>query len=122
MIGLLSVALSFYLFGLYRRSFGHRIWHRITPPANPSSRDVDLKLAIDRHEWLVDSRHKILFCAIPKNSMSQWMKLLMESTQWEDPQTLAQPYPAFDASRSLDEACGKEREPSICGFPHGALP
>lgn len=114
---LTAVCCSLFLAREYQRSYGHRIWHRVRVKAAGTK----LELSNDPHEWLVSARHKILMCSIPKNSLSQYLKLFSEATGHETRHTIAKPYPHFDPSRSRDKACEKERDPSTCGFPSGAL-
>jgi len=79
---------------------GHHIWRSI------DLRSVgphDLLIVANRTEWLVDSSKKLLFVK----------KLFLEATGREHRSSLAKPYPAFGAHRTLAEACTRETEPSL---------
>jgi len=98
----------------------HR-WHRIQSGLHPGVKPPMMVLNSDPKEWLVDERHKILFCKIFKNSMSQWVKMMLEVAGQSSRAEAARPYPAFDPSQRLQEACDKHQSPSPCGLPSGAL-
>ena len=118
-VTLLSIA------GLYCSSwwryelFGHPVWAHIT--IKNDEHPVPIQVSAGADEWLVDLRLKLLFCPIPKNSMSQWYKLFFEITGRIDREAMSRPYPEFDAMYALGEACAASKEPSTCNWPQGAL-
>jgi len=120
LVGLLCIIGSCtVLWGWTRLS--RQIWRVINVPAELEDQKLELTLENHPTEWLIDTRHRVLFCAIYKNSMSQWMKLLLESTGRLKREDIARPYPAFDPAGSQQAACDEEQDPSSCAVPEGSL-